>query len=119
MPMDRDEQRYFDDKFSQVHKRITDSERAQTAELHRVTVAQNAQIAEIKTAINEHKVESATHKDAALVSATEAARKAVESHRDTSWIHNPVKTWTLIGAIVGVAAVLGGLVLWIIKHVSL
>lgn len=114
--MDKEEQRYFDDKFGQVHKRITDSQEAQTAELHRVTIEQNKEIAEIKESISTHKVESATHDGNAIAAAAAAARKAVDDHREDSWIHNPLKTWAMLGGIAGVVGAVGALVMWIAKH---
>lgn len=119
MPMDREDLKYFDEKFGQVHKRITESEKAQTGELHKVTDDQNRKITEIREAISAHKLESATHHNAAGAVATEAARKALEGHREDSWLHNPVKTWTLIGAIGGVFAMIGAGIMWVIKHFKL
>lgn len=116
MAMDVDDQRYFTQQFQLVHKRISDSEKAQTAELHKVTNEQNAEIAKIKQSIETHKVESSQHSGAAVVAATEAAKKAVEQHNDESWVHNPVKTWGLVSAIAAVFTAIGAGLMWIIKH---
>ena len=116
MAMDVDDQRYFTQQFQLVHKRISDSEKAQTSELHKVTDEQNNKIAEISKAIGEHKVESSQHSGAAVRAASEAAAAAVKDHNDESWVHNPVKTWGLIGSIVGALAAVGGFVWWFIKH---
>jgi len=116
--MDLEEQRYFDDKFCFDDTPTTESKEAQTAELHRLTVDQNHKIAEIKLAIDTHKIESATHKDAAIVAATEAARKAVEEHRENSWMHNPQRAWGLIAAITAVAAAVASCISWLIKQFS-
>ncbi len=118
MPMDVEDQRYFTNQFNMVHKRITESEKAQTGELHRVTKEQNTEIAEIKQSIASHTVQSDTHPSAAVAAAVAAAEAAVKAHNDESWVHNPVKTWTLIGAIAGVFTAIGAGLMWIFKHLK-
>lgn len=118
MPMDREDMKYFDEKFGQVHKRITESKEQQTAELHRATLDQNSTISELKQAIEAHKVESSTHKDAAVVAATEAARKAVQGHNDESWVHNPAKSVGLLAGLAAIAGAIGAGINWVIKHLS-
>jgi hypothetical protein len=116
MPMDGEDHRYFTQQFGLVHKRITESEKSQTGELHKVTEDQNKKIAEIQSSIETHKVESSTHNGAAISAAAAAAMAAVKEHNDESWVHNPVKTWTLIGAIAGVFTAIGAGLMWIFKH---
>jgi hypothetical protein len=116
VPMDVEDQRYFTQQFGLVHKRITESERSQTGELHRVTEDQNKKIAQLQQSIETHKVESATHNGTAVNAAAAAAKLAVDEHEDDSWVHNPVKTWKLLGAIAAFFGLLGAGVMWLIKH---
>lgn len=115
MRLDNEDLRYLDDKFGQLHKRITESEKSQTNELHRVTEDQNRKIADVKQAIEVHKTESDSRRSAVEATASEAARKAVAEHSDKSWLHNPSKSWRLAAAIVTVSGGIAALFIWLAK----
>ena len=116
MPMDLDDQRFFAREFGLVHKRITESEKTQTGELHRVTNDQNEKLSKLKESIETHKVESSQHNGAAISAAAAAAEAAVKAHNDESWVHNPVKTSSLVATLAAIFTALGAGIMWVIKH---
>lgn len=117
MAMDVEDQRYFTQQFGLVHKRITESEKAQTSELHRVTNDQNEKLAKLDKSIEAHKAESSTHNGAAISAAAAAAEAAVKEHNEESWVHNPVKTWGLFAAVAGTFAAIGAGLMWLFKQI--
>lgn len=57
MSLNNEDRNWFDARFGEVHKRITDSQQQQTEELHRVTNEQNEKIHQLGQQLEVHKAE--------------------------------------------------------------